>query len=205
MSLRNEMREFLLQDLNGHADWYNFVAQGGQRVHAANPDVLIVVGGTQSTTDLSFLRAGANLDYSAWAGKHVWEMHAYSFTVTFPNPFDSCDVLKGEYGLFDGFLLTQGEPYTAPLFVSEFGVGLEGGPNDGVSDEDFSYFNCIKEWMTGNDADWSLWALQGSYYIRDGQADYEETWGMIDTDWNGLRNAQFPAMLAPLFEVSQGP
>ncbi|KAI0128810.1 glycoside hydrolase family 5 protein [Xylariales sp. AK1849] len=207
MSLRNELRPFpILQDTNipPHADWYNFVSQGAQRVHEANPDVLVIVGGTQSATDLSFIRTD-NLDFSAWAGKHVWEMHAYSFTLTFPNPLESCDVVQAEYGLFDGFLLEQGEAYTAPLLISEFGVGMTGGPNDGLSDEDNSYFDCIKSWMTGNDADWSLWALQGSYYIRDGVADYDEGWGLMDKDWVGLRNDQFPAMMADLFKVTQGP
>lgn len=204
MSLRNEIRQFLLQDLNGHADWYDYVSQGAVQVHTANPDLLVIIGGTASATDLSFIRT-SNLDFSAWGGKHVWEMHAYSFTVTYPDPFDSCDFVKNEYGLFNGFLLTQDEAYTAPLFISEFGVGLTGGPNDGVSDEDFSYFNCIKSWMTGNDADWSLWAVQGTYYIRDGQAEYDETWGLMDKDWNGLRNPAFSAMLAPLFQVTQGP
>ncbi|ORY69919.1 glycoside hydrolase family 5 protein [Pseudomassariella vexata] len=204
MSLRNEMRPFLLQDLNGHADWYNFVNQGGKRVHAANPEVLVVVGGSQSATDLSFIKT-KNVDYSAWAGKHVWEMHAYSFTVTFPDPFDSCDMVQGEYGLLDGFVLEQGKGYTGPLIVSEFGVGMSGGPNDGLSDGDKSYFDCIKEWMKGNDADWALWALQGTYYIREGKAEYEETWGLMDKEWKTVRNDKFPGMMAELFEVTQGP
>ncbi|KIY63779.1 glycoside hydrolase family 5 protein [Cylindrobasidium torrendii FP15055 ss-10] len=206
MSIRNELRPFpLLQDVDGHDDWYNFVGQGGATVHAANPDVLVIIGGTQSATDLAFIRTGRNLDYSAWADKHVWEMHAYSFTVTFPNPTNSCDVLKGEYGLFDGFLLTQDKDYTAPLFVSEFGVGLVGGPNDGISDGDNSYFECISSWMQSNDADWALWALQGTYYIREGVAEKEETWGLIDSEWEGLRNDKFLPKMAELFKVTQGP
>ncbi|KAI1878072.1 hypothetical protein JX265_002440 [Neoarthrinium moseri] len=205
MSLRNELRPFpVLQDFNGHADWYNYVRQGGERVHEANPDVLIIAGGSQSATDLSFIRV-ENLDYGAWAGKHVWEMHAYSFTVTFPRLFDSCDVVQAEYGALDGFLLEQGQPWTAPLFVSEFGVGLTGGPNDGLGDADKKYFDCIKEWLGGNDADWALWAVQGSYYIREGAADVEETWGLLNANWDGLRNEAFLPMMADLFKVTQGP
>ncbi|KIY64332.1 glycoside hydrolase family 5 protein [Cylindrobasidium torrendii FP15055 ss-10] len=205
MSLRNELRPFpALQDMDGHDDWFNFVGQGSTRVHEANPDVLVIVGGTQSATDLAFIRE-RNLDYSGWAGKHVWEMHAYSFTVTFPNPSNSCDVRTNEYGLFDGFLLKQDEEYTAPLIITEFGVGLEGGPNDGLSDEDKSYLDCLVGWMKGNDMDWALWALQGTYYVREEETEKEESWGLIDKEWEGLRNEKFPSMIVDLFEMTQGP
>lgn len=204
MSLRNELRPFLLQDLDGHDDWFKFIGQGANAVHDANQDVLIIVGGSQSATDLSFIRT-RNLDWSTWEGKHVWEFHAYSFTVTFPDPFDSCDLVKAEYGLLDGFLLEQDKPWTAPLFLSEFGVGLEGGPNDGLNDDNKRYFDCLKSYMVGNDADWALWALQGSYYVRDGTADYDEQWGLMKKDWSGSRNEKFREMMVEMFELTQGP
>ncbi|KAK8048340.1 cellulase family protein [Apiospora phragmitis] len=206
MSLRNEIRPFLLQGLHGpNDDWYDFVTQGAQRVHAANPDALIVIGGSQSATDLSFIRT-RDLDFSGWAGKHVWEMHAYSFTVTFPRPFGSCDLVKAEYGLFDGFVLEQGKSFTAPLIVTEFGVGLQGGPNHGgISDEDNTYLECLVDWMRGNDADWALWALQGTYYVRQGQAEYDEGWGLMNRDWSGVRNEQFLPVISDLFKMTQGP
>ncbi|KAK8026658.1 cellulase family protein [Apiospora marii] len=204
MSLRNEIRQVpVIQGLND--DWYEFVTKGAERVHAANPDVLVVIGGSASATDLSMVRTH-DLDFSGWAGKHVWEMHAYSFTVTFPRPFGSCDIVKTEYGFFNGFVLEQGQASTAPLIVSEFGVGMQGGPNHGgISDEDNEYLECLVDWMRGNDADWALWALQGTYYVREGQAEYDEGWGLMNRDWNGVRNEQFPPLIADLFKVTQGP
>ncbi|ROV98273.1 hypothetical protein VSDG_04404 [Cytospora chrysosperma] len=205
LSLRNEIRQFLLQGLNGpYDDWYDLVAQGAGVVHAAYPDALVIIGGVASATDLSTVRTRA-LDTSAWAGKHVWEWHAYSFTVTFKLDFGSCDVKKDEYGAFDGFLLTQDKDYTAPLFLSEFGVGMSGGDNDGLSDGDSSYLTCLVEYMSGNDAEWAVWALQGTYYVRNGKTDYEETWGLLDSNWSTWRNAQFPGMLGAMWNVSQGP
>lgn len=209
MSLRNELRPFpILQDTDGHAAWYKYVQAGGERVHAAHPDALVIVGGSQSATDLSFIRTAGDIDFAAaWAAdnKHVWEMHAYSFTVTFPDLFDSCDVVTAEYGAFDGFLLEQDKYFTAPLFISEFGVGQVGGPNDGLSDDDKQYFDCLSSWMEGNDADWSLWAIMGSYYVREGTVDYDETWGLLNHDWSGIRNEQFLPMMTDLFKVTQGP
>lgn len=205
MGLRNEVREWLLQGANGRADWYNFMAQGATRVHAANPDLLVIMGGTQSATDLTHIRVNRNIDWSAWQGKHVWEWHAYSFTVTFALAKGNCDLLKQTYGLFDGFLLEQGKDYTAPLMLSEFGFGMTGGPNDGLSDDDNSYFQCLRDYVTGNDGEWALWAVQGSYYVRQGTVGADESWGLLDTDWKGLRNAKVPELLAPMFKVTQGP
>ncbi|KAI2623883.1 glycoside hydrolase family 5 protein [Hypomontagnella submonticulosa] len=205
MGLRNEVREWLLQGLNGRADWYDFMAQGAQRVYGANPDLLILMGGTQSATDLTHIRLNRNIDWSAWQGKHVWEWHAYSFTVTFALAKGNCDLLKETYGLFDGFVLEQGQAYTAPLILSEFGFGMTGGPNDGLSDDDNAYFQCLRDYVLGNDGDWALWAVQGSYYVRQGSVGADESWGLLDADWKALRNAKVPELLAPMFQVTQGP
>ncbi|KAL2148084.1 hypothetical protein VTH82DRAFT_2465 [Thermothelomyces myriococcoides] len=208
MSLRNELREFpLLQNLDpARPDWYTFVGRAGAAVHAANPDVLVIVGGVQSSTDLSHLRlVGGPLDTSAWPGKHVWEMHAYSFTVTFPDVFNSCDVVRVEYGALSGFVLEQDKPYTGPLFLSEFGVGMEGGDKDGLSEEDDRYLRCLVSYMENNDADWAVWALQGSYYVRDAQVDRDETWGLLNHDWTDWRNPAFPAMLGKMWNMTQEP
>lgn len=210
MSLRNEIREFLLQDLNGRADWYKYVKMAGDLVHATHPDVLVIVGGVQSTTDLLHLRSsnrggGKMLDTSGWAGKHVWEMHAYSFTVTFPDAFHNCDIVKTQYGAFVGFVLEQNKAYTGPLILSEFGVGMQGGEFDGLSDKDNRYLSCLVSYMENNDADWAVWAVQGSYYVRGGQVDYDESWGLMNHDWTGWRNPAFPGKLGNMWKMTQQP
>ena len=210
MGLRNEIREFLVQNLNNRDDWYRFMKEGGDVVHAAHPDVLILVGGVQSSTDLAHLRNGRRmLDTSGaggWRDKLVWEMHAYSFTVTFPDVFKSCDVVKTQYGGFIGFVLEQGKPYTAPLLLGEFGVGMTGGPHSGgLNEKDSRYLSCLVDYMQNNDADWAVWAVQGSYYVRQGNVDYDEAWGLVKHDWSDWRNPQFPGLLKDMWKMTQKP
>lgn len=206
MSLRNEIRQSFLQGANGpYDDWYDYITQAAELVHATNPDVLIIVGGGLSATDLTMVKNTRNLDFSPWAGKHVWEFHAYSFTVTFKLDFGNCDLKKAEYGEFDGYVLMQNEAYTAPLFLSEFGVAMTGGDNSGLSDDDYNYLTCLVGYMTNNDAEWALWAIQGSYYIRNGVIDYNETWGVLDYTWSEPRNPEFSALLGTMWNATQGP
>ncbi|CAK7206732.1 hypothetical protein SEUCBS139899_009538 [Sporothrix eucalyptigena] len=205
MSLRNELRQLLLQDTNNGDDWYDLIAEAGTLVHDANPNVLVVVGGVDSATDLSSVRLNRMLNITGWPGKHVWEWHSYSFTVTYPRILP-CSILKDLYGGFVGFVLTQNEDYTAPLILSEFGVGQTGGSDDGgLSSADSTYLSCLTEYMESNDSDWVVWALQGSYYLRDGQTDYDETWGLLNHDWTALRNPQFPGLLGAMWNMTQGP
>jgi hypothetical protein len=205
LSLRNELRAFLLQDLNGRADWYKYMKQAGDLVHQTHPDVLVIVGGPQSATDLLHIRTGQMLDTSGWPGKHVWEMHAYSFTVTFPDAFKNCDIVKTQYGLMDGFVLEQGKPYTGPLILSEFGVGMQGGEFDGLNEQDNRYLECLVSYMQNNDAEWAVWAIQGSYYVRQGVVDHDETWGLMDYEWKGWRNPGFPKRLGAMWQMTQHP
>ncbi|KAM3536302.1 hypothetical protein MY4038_000460 [Beauveria bassiana] len=203
MSLRNELRAHVTQLPAAAGVWRENMRVAAAAVHAGNPDVLVIVGGLNGGTDLTPLR-GQTLDTAAWVGKNVWEAHAYSFTLTTPD-VGSCSVRKANYGLLFGFVLEQGKDSTGPLFLSEFGVGMTGGGKDGLNDKDSRYLACLREYMEGNDADWALWALQGTYYVRDGKVDAEETWGVLDHDWKDWRNPKFKGMLGKMPEMTQFP
>ena len=59
--------------------------------------------------------------------------------------------------------------------------------------------------MENNDAEWAVWALQGSYYIRQGTVNYDESYGLLDGQWKDWRNPKFPAKLGKMWNVTQGP
>ncbi|TQN73613.1 Glycosyl hydrolase 5 family protein [Colletotrichum shisoi] len=203
ISLRNELRATWTQIPFAGDQWYSYVARGAKAVHEANPDVLVVIGGLNSATDFTPLRT-RSLDTAAWRGKNVWEAHSYSFTVTTPN-FGDCSVERAEYGALFGFVLEQGKGYTGPLFMSEFGVAMSGGPENGLSAEEYAYLTCLVGYLEENDADWALWAIQGTYYVRNKVVDFDETWGAMDREWRGWRNPAFKSMLGNIFAVTQGP
>lgn len=204
MSIRNEMRPWPVFQNFGNNFWYDYVEMGCRAVHAANPDVVCIIGGTLSATDLTFL-ATRRIDQTGFQNKMMLEFHAYAFTITYPNPTNSCDTLQDEWGFWNGYVLTQDQPYTAPLALTEWGVAMEGGPLDGLSDTEGPYLQCLVQYMKGNDADWAMWALQGSYYVREGTLNYDETYGLLNHDATGYRNPAFLSMIEPMFNTTQGP
>ncbi|KAF2727909.1 glycoside hydrolase family 5 protein [Polyplosphaeria fusca] len=206
IGLRNEIREVPVLQGRDPA-WYTYISAGADAVHDANPDLLIAMGGTLSSTDASFLRTKP-LDRSRWGDKVVWEWHQYTFSPPWIASFKNCAVWKTLVGGFTGFLLQQNQAYTGPLWLSEFGFGMTGGPPEraGIgSEDDYNYLKCLVEYVTGNDGDWALWALQGNYYVRDGTVNQDEPWGLLNGDWTAWRNPAIKDVLGKMWDVTQGP
>ncbi|ESQ32865.1 hypothetical protein EUTSA_v10003968mg [Eutrema salsugineum] len=167
MSLRNELRG-PKQNVD---DWFKYMQQGAEAVHGANPNVLVIISGLSFDTDLSFVRSRpVTLTFS---GKLVFELHRYAFTNTeiwsSKNPNDACGEVQKIIDDGGGFNLRD-----FPVFLSEFGIDLRGG---NVNDN--RYIGCILGWAAENDVDWSIWALTGSYYIREGVAGMVEYYGPV--------------------------
>ena len=206
MSLRNELRADGSQDGNDHADWYDLITQGAKAIHAGNEDLLIMIGGVSSARDSSFLRSQP-LDTSAWPDRTVWEFHSYYWSELPGSAV--CAIYEQILGANAGFLLEQDQAYTGPLWLSEFGAAQvlgDGGGLGGVeSGLEQDYLKCLVPYMEGNDADWAIWALQGSYYVRDGVVDFDEGYGLLDHEWKDWRNGTFKAALGTMFEMTQGP
>lgn len=190
MSLRNELRG----SRANAADWYKYMQQGAQAVHDANPDVLVIMSGLNYDADLKFLASKpVSLEFS---NKIVYEMHWYSFTdgKAWENmPANKlCGTVTSRVNDHTAFVAKTLSP-PAPLFISEFGID-ERGTNVG----DNRFINCFLAFAAEGDFDWALWTLQGSYYIRNGQPGFEETYGIFNGRWDDLRDPPFVSRLKSL-------
>ncbi|XP_056164529.1 glycosyl hydrolase 5 family protein-like [Syzygium oleosum] len=157
MSSRNELRG-RKQNVD---DWYKFMQQGAETVHAANPNVLVILSALNYEIDLLFLRSRPVS--VSFAKKLVFEMHWHSFSNgkawQSGNPNDVCGAVLKDRMSRSVFLLEQGYP----LFVSEFGIDERG-----TNVNDNRYFNCFMAVAADLEWDFALWSLQGSYYLREG-------------------------------------
>ncbi|XP_038977859.1 glycosyl hydrolase 5 family protein-like [Phoenix dactylifera] len=194
MSLRNELRG----PKQNISLWYRYMQIGAEAVHAANPDLLIILSGLDYDKDLSFLsEKQVKLTFT---DKVVFELHWYGFSDGGDwengNPNEVCGSVVDNMTKNGGFLLEQGWP----LFLSEFGVD-----QSGRNMADNRFLSCFLSVAAELDLDWALWALQGSYYIREGQLGYDETYGVLGWDWCKARNSSFVNRIAALQAPFQGP
>lgn len=73
-----------------------------------------------------------------------------------------------------------------------------------TADED-AYIRCLVNSMEGKDAVWAYWALMGSYHVRVGTVNYDETFGLLTNDWSGWRNGSLKATWDRMFDTTQSP
>ncbi|KAL8497453.1 hypothetical protein ACS0TY_020956 [Phlomoides rotata] len=194
MSLRNELRGSK-QNVN---DWYRYMQKGAEAVHAANPNILVILSGLNYDRDLSFLRnKPVTLSFS---NKLVFELHWYGFSDgqkwETGNSNKVCGQVVGDTMRKAGFLLDQGYP----LFVSEFGVDMRG---NNVNDN--RYLNCFMGWAAELDVEWALWTLTGSYYIREEVIGHDETYGIYNWNWCDIRNQTILQKISALQYPFRGP
>ncbi|KAG6383510.1 hypothetical protein SASPL_156737 [Salvia splendens] len=194
MSLRNELRGSR-QNVD---DWYRYMQKGAEAVHAANPNVLVILSGLNYDRDLSFLlKKPVSLSF---LNKLVFELHWYGFSDGEAwengNLNQVCGDRVGETMKKAGFLLDQGYP----LFLSEFGVDMRG-----TNVNDNRYLNCFMGWAAELDLDWALWVLTGSYYLRQGVVGFDETYGVYNWNWCGARNQTILHKISALQYPFKGP
>ncbi|KAK3029824.1 hypothetical protein RJ639_038258 [Escallonia herrerae] len=196
MSLRNELRG----PRQNENDWYRYIQEGATAIHGENPDLLVIVSGLSFDTNLSFLRNKPLA--SNYNNKLVYEAHWYPFGdppakwLYQTNEF--CANTTRWFMSQSGFLLSGENPL--PLFLSEFGKD-----QSDANEEQNRYFSCLLALLAETDIDWALWALQGSYMLRQGHIDQEEMYGMLDFSWDHVRNPKMREMLQFTQKMNQGP
>lgn len=199
MSLRNELRG----RRENVPDWFKYTQQGATTIHAANLNVLVFISGLNYDTYLSFLNGmsyGFPLD-----NKLLFELHWYAYSQKNSNRdwgtkalYQSCATYTQWFNTEGGFIFRNNtSPY--PLILSEFGLDQSG--RDVAAN---NYLTCFCTVAAGNELDWAIWALQGSYYIRSGVPGTEEEYGVLDNTWSQPRNPAVFQRLKLLQEMLLG-
>ncbi|KAH8705464.1 glycoside hydrolase superfamily [Talaromyces proteolyticus] len=190
IGLRNELRQPTTVNASYPYNWETWYAQmigAASVVNSANSDALIFLGGIDYDTTLSPIPTGNDLgdgrefhlsDFN-FSNKLVLEIHNYDSSTT------SCDSLS-ESLLTDGFdaLETSNSSIVnvMPVVMTEFGFLQDDTTWQGV------YASCLRTWLPLVKAGWITWVLAGSYYIREGIQDADETWGLLNHAWTDWRS-----------------
>lgn len=206
MDLRNEPRP-----ANGVAptwgtgdpatDWRAAATRAGDAIHAINPDLLIVVQGLNYGVDLTG-------PYTqpltlARADRVVYSPHDYAW---FHTGLTSAEELHTQLGNTWGYLLTQGQAYTAPVWVGEFGTCndsaacLDGASGDGL------WFAAFRAYLANADIDWAYWTINGTQARAPSRsAGAPDTYGVLDPSWLAPAAPAHLATLQALQPITQTP
>lgn len=216
MSLYNELRPPLgadtspgVLDTYTWAAWYDQVRAGARAVHDANGDVLLFLSGLDGDTDLQPVADGTALapgsaafrraDFPGGDRKLVLELHSYDILAPVADcpSYDANLVEKGysaaaaaEPDSTENATTTTTERNRFPVVMTEWGFSND----DAELWRNGTYATCVQRFLRGTGAaagGWMVWVVAGSYYVRQGAQDYDESWGLLNRDWSAWRNPEF--------------
>ena len=181
-------------DGNPLTDWRAAAERGGDAVLAANPDLLVIVGGTEYQGNLTGV-AAAPVRLRV-PHRVVYAPHDYRW-------FESTAELS-DYAAFKakldqrwGYLLAAGEP----LYLSEFGTCTNPSPTEQCDPLDPAYLDFITRYLRETDMDWAYWPLNGTQSAGYGRTHgVVEAYGLLNADWSAYGNS---AVLAALRSVAR--
>lgn len=204
--LRNEVRTMLGNNsldprspnwAGGGDDWRQAATDAGNAVIKANPKMLVIIEGINYTGVPMFggYRPLLSPVYNAPAGltnpgKLMYAAHNYYYIG--PEATGAGGVVdsgKATYASMDkatlydnlnkgfGFVANPDHIYTAPVWVSEFGIGF-----DNSSEADRTWLANLTQYLIDYDLDFAYWALNGT------QTTNVEGFGLLTEDWSAPRN-----------------
>ena len=218
--LRNELRgPAAWGGSDPTVDWRAAAIRGGNAVLGLNPSLLIMVEGINYSLDFTGVAHKDALgQYDALVtlkvpNRLVWAPHDYGFDHNDIVSYDGAEpALKTELGNKWGYLLVQNQPYTAPVWVGEFGTC-----NTDATCVDYTdrsklgfWFAGIRRYLHDADIDWSYWPWNGTEANgapsdpsrKVGQAD---TYGVLDATWTGPALPSLLTGLQAIQPATQGP
>lgn len=173
--LRNELRGRATWGGSPITDWHAAAERGGNAVLSVNPNMLIIVEGINYALNLTGI---ASLPVKLSVPNHlVYSAHDY--------PWDHNGAIT-EAALFQtldkawGYIVTPGQPYTAPVWVGEFG-------NCHTSPSCITGFwlSGFRDYLDQHDLDWSWWAINGTEARGTSRTfGADETYGILNPYWS---------------------
>ena len=182
-------------------DWHGAAKRCGDAILAENPNLLIVVEGLEFASDL---RGPWDLPLElSKPNRLVWSAHDYAWF----HPGElTYERLQGELGKRWGYLLVEGKPYTAPVWVAEFGTKHDGVASLQAPAGEGHWFHLFRRYLFEADIDWAYWALNGTQARAAGRPlGAEETYGVLDAKWERPALRQHLAAVRALQPAYQGP
>jgi endoglucanase len=218
--LRNELRGSVTWGTNdATTDWRLAAKKGGEAVLSVNPKLLIMVEGLgyslNFTAVTSTFTAAPNdqaQTFFSVANRLVWSPHDYSFDHNGIVSYDGAEpALKTQLDSKWGYVLGAGQPYTAPVWVGEFGTCNTSATCIDSTDTTKAgfWFVGLRRYLADADIDWSYWPYNGTG--ANGGAgsgrtvDTVETYGVVDTKWTGPSLASLLWGLQAIEPATQGP
>ncbi|WP_406631513.1 glycoside hydrolase family 5 protein [Amycolatopsis sp. WGS_07] len=187
-------------------DWAAAAERAGNAVLSANPNLLVIVGGINYQADLTGpYHRPIRLSH---ADKLVYAPHAYKWFADVRHGYER---FATQLGAQWGYLLTQHQPYTAPVWVSEFGTCIT-WVAWGCDADDTAFSQGIQRYLRDGDIDWAYWQLNGTQSDSldhgagkprsHGALDW---YGLLNPQWNGPANAENVARIQALQAMTQHP
>ena len=182
-------------------DWHAAATRGGNAALEENPNLLIVVEGLSYAGDLGGpYTLPVTLDVP---NRLVYSAHDYSW---FHPGVSDYQALKTELGNRWGYLLTQGQPYTAPVLVGEFGTCHTAATCVTDATGQGFWFSGIRTYLGEADIDWAYWSINGTQARGTGRTfGAEETYGILDVAWQSPASEPLLSSLQALQPATQGP
>ncbi len=182
-------------------DWHAAAETGGNAVLAQNPNLLIFVEGVNFALDLS---GAASLPVTLnTSNKLVYEAHNYGFDYS---GLDGYSSYLNDIQTDIAYLVNGTNPQ--PLWIGEFGTcNTSTTCVDSTSSSDNGYwYGFATEWIQQYGIDWSYWAINGTESTGSGRTyGSQETYGILNTSWNGSDLATLTSSLQNLQTTGAGP
>ena len=197
--LRNELRGGATWGGAPETDWKAAANRAADAVHAIDDTKLIVLAGINYGSDFSGVYSDPlSLGVS---GRLVYSPHDYMW---FHGDIQSYSDLAIDLGNWWGFLLVEDQPYTAPLWVGEFGTcNNEPGCADETG-QSGRWFATMIAYLDAGDIDWAYWPLNGTMARGEEGSGREygavDWYGVLDGTWGSPAKAELLTLLQSIQE-----